>query len=580
MTGRNPFLQETFKSRPERWEPAGEEPIESRLRIGATETIGLEVTCISETGMEGRPVFKIPESVRGKEITEIQIRCNGHRLSFGPGKFAPGGLHSADRTVGICFDANQSDQLALLRPHLRPRSYVTHELRDEVLEAMTTSINGLKHSLTDFYRIDSPDVFEKCNRFYEMIKDLQKNKYYQGLYRVTLTSGIGPRITVFNPSRRREEPMICYDSNSYLGLHRHPRVLAVVDRTLRVAGYGTPSSQLLSGTNKYLRTLEETVAAFHQREDCIIFPTGYAANIGAISALIRDRDLIVRDRFAHNSIRNGTLSARSPHVAVYPHQDYDSLEEILSSAGGNPEIIGKMIVTDAVFSMHGSVADLPRLAALSKKHNARLMLDEAHSIGVLGETGHGIEEHYGMTGAVDVLMGTLSKTPGSLGGYVAGCRELVTYLRHYAQSGMFTTSLPAAICAGVTEAFHVMEEEPEHRERLWNNIRRLTAAIHDAGLLVSPPRSSIITVSVGELGLLWLVSQELFQAGIKAGSVTYPAVARGESILRLSVTAQHTAEDIDYTAGTLKAIGRKYGLCGKSLAELNEMSERYRLGAD
>ncbi len=572
-------LTEIYRSRPERWKPAAGETIESRLIFGESEPMDLEVTCISETGMAARRLQTFPETHDLPEIGEVLIRCNGSRLSFGSGRFVGAGKLPTGRSIGIRFDTRQPEQLSRLRPYLNPSSYVTHELRDDVLQAMTTSINGLQCSLTDFYRIDAPDIFEKCNRFYEMIKDLQKNKYYQGLYRVTLTSGIGPRITVFNPSRRQEEQMICYDSNSYLGLHRHPRVIAAVEQTLRTVGYGTPSSQLLSGTNKYLRTLEETIAGFHLREDCIIFPTGYAANIGTIGALVRERDLIVRDRFAHNSIRSGTLSTRSPHIEVYPHQDYDALERILSSADNNTDIMGKMIVTDAVFSMHGNVADLPRLAALSHRHNARLMLDEAHSIGVLGATGHGIEEQYGMTGSVDVLMGTLSKTPGSLGGYVVGSHELVTYLRHYAQAGMFTTALPAAICAGVTEAFHIIEEEPEHRERLWHNIRRLTVAIREAGLLVSAPQSSIITVTVGDLGLLWLVSRELFQAGIKVGSVTYPAVARGESILRLSVTAQHTDEDIEYTADWLKKIGQKYELCGKTLEELNEMAARHRLSA-
>jgi len=443
------------------------------------------------------------------------------------------------------------------------------ELAEGYVDGLSSTVAAEEHSLKDFYRFDSPDLLKKCDRFFEMVKDSQKKGFYQSQYRVTLTSGLGNRIVVFNPFARREETMICFDSNSYLGLHLHPEVVARVKAVTDEVGYGTPSAQLLGGTNKYLRELEETISSFYDREDTIIFPTGYSANLGTIQALIREKDLVVRDRFSHASIHDGVRASESRLKKTYRHNDMDHLEEILSEHSSSAA--GKLIITDGVFSMHGGVARLDELRRIADRHSAKLMVDEAHALGVIGPGGRGTEERYDAQGAADILMGTFSKTPGAVGGYVTGSSELVYYLRFFARPAMFTASLPAAICAGVTAAFRLLEEEPWHREKLWENVRYLHAALVDMGYNVPEPESAILTAFIGRTDLLWLFSRDLFTAGIKCGNVTYPAVPQNEGIIRITLNAMHTTEDLDQTLDVFKKLGRKYQILGRSFEELKQL---------
>jgi glycine C-acetyltransferase len=206
------------------------------------------------------------------------------------------------------------------------------------------------------------------------------------------------------------------------------------------------------------------------------------------------------------------------------------------------------------------------------------MVDEAHSLGVFGDTGRGLEEHFGLPGSIDVLMGTFSKAPGSLGGYVTGRADLVEYLRFFARSSMFTASLPAALCAGLTEAFRIIATEPEHRERLWANARHLRGRLEAAGLSVPLRDSPILPVFLGEERLLWRFSRELFARGVKCGSVCHPAVPHGESILRLTLNARHTAEELDRAADAIVAVGRRFGLLGRTPEEIQAIGRRSPAG--
>jgi len=260
----------------------------------------------------------------------------------------------------------------------------------------------------------------------------------------------------------------------------------------------------------------------------------------------------------------------SPEPRV-PHRDGAALARALEQVAGEAPG-GKLLLTDGVFSMHGTLADLPALVRLRDRFGARLLVDDAHGVGVLGATGRGIEEHHGIMGGADVLVGTFSKAPGTVGGYVAGSAAVIEYLRFHARAGFFTAAFPAALAVGVTEAFRVIEAEPELRAALWRNVHRLHAGLSAAGLPVSPAESPILTVFAGHTRLLWALGRALFEAGVKTSSDDYPAVPRGEALLRLSVNARHTAEDLDRTVEIFRAVGARFGLLSRTREEILELA--------
>ncbi len=420
-------------------------------------------------------------------------------------------------------------------------------------------------SLADFYASESRDLLDKCGRFAAVVRRLREARLFQSQFRLKLLGPIDHRIVVEDPETGERRELLCFDSNSYLGLHLHPRVTAAARRALDEAGAGMPSAQLLAGTHRWLCELEELVAAFHRRPAAIVFPSGYAANVGALTGLLRPGDLVVRDRFCHASIHDGCRWSGA-EAAVYGHLAVDELDAILARAPA--ETRGRLVVSDGVFSMHGRLAPLPALRALADRHGARLMIDEAHGTGVIGATGRGLEERFALPGAADVLMGTFSKAPGAIGGYICGSGELCDYLRFYARASVFTASLPPSTCAALSEAFRVMDEEPEHRERLWRAARRLWHGLAHAGFALSPLESPILTLPVGSESRLFAISRELYQGGLKCGSVAYPAVPHGESLLRLTVNARHLDDELDRAVELLARVAAQHGILGRTAAEL------------
>jgi 4-hydroxy-2,2'-bipyrrole-5-methanol synthase len=439
-----------------------------------------------------------------------------------------------------------------------------------------SDINPMDLTVRDFYSEDGPDLFAKCRSFNAFLKELDRDGTYRTIYRLPLAGRLDHRIRIRDPVSGAVVEMICFDSNSYLGLHIHPRVTEAVKRALDDVGYGTPSAQVLSGTNHYLRRLEQVVSEFHKREDAIIFPSGYSANIGVFTALLRKNDMAAIDRFSHASIHDGVRSSGVGMRFVYPHNDLDALDKQLTEVAASGFGGGKLIASDGVFSMHGSLASLDKLRNLATRHNAVLLIDDAHSTGVIGPNGYGIEEHFQMPGAIDVLVGTFSKAAGAVGGYVCGSRELVNYLRYYAHAGLFTASLPAATCAGLTEAYRVMQDEPEHRIKLWHNVRKIDKELREAGLLLPvKAESPIITVFMGSSRLLRLFSRELYKSRIKCGNVDYPAVPRGESVIRLAVNCRHTDQDISQTVDVFSRLGKKFGILFRDCHEIHEIGHQF-----
>jgi glycine C-acetyltransferase len=411
--------------------------------------------------------------------------------------------------------------------------------------------------LSDFERSETSDLFDKSRRFSGWLEQFRKLGVLQTMYCVALEGPLDHRIRVRDPATGGTLELICFDSNSYLGLHLHPRVIAATHRAIDEMGYGTPSAQLLGGTNRWLLALEDELAAFHDREAALVYPSGYQANIGILSGLLREDDLLVIDAYSHASIHDGARFAGC-RTAHYRHNDMDELDQVLARLA--PQARGVLIAADGLFSMHGDLALLPEIRKVANRHGARVMIDEAHSTGILGSTGRGLEEHFGLDGAVDVLMGTFSKAPGAVGGYVCGDRSLIEYLRYFSRPSIFTATLPAAICAGLVEAFHVMREEPEHRQRLWANSQRMWNGLKQLRLDVGASPSPILTVGIGHESKQPLLAIELFRAGLKCGLARYPAVPHGHAILRLTMNSRHTEEDIDRTLEVLADIAERHEL--------------------
>jgi glycine C-acetyltransferase len=412
-------------------------------------------------------------------------------------------------------------------------------------------------SLSDFERSETKDLFDKSRRFFDWLEQFSELGVLQAMYRLPLEGPLDHLIRVRNPATGSVDELICFDSNSYLGLHLHPRVIAATHRAIDEMGYGTPSAQLLGGTNRLLLALEQEVASFHDREATLVFPSGYQANIGILTGLLRKDDLVVADIYSHASLHDGARFAGC-HSTHYRHKDMADLDDVLTRLA--PGARGVLVVTDGLFSMHGDLAPLPELREVTRRHGARLMIDEAHGTGVVGETGRGLEEHFGMRGAVDVLMGTFSKAPGSVGGYVCGDRSMIEYLRYFSHPSIFTASLPAATCAGLAEAFRVMREEPEHRQRLWANSRRMWNGLKALDLKIGDSPSPILTVDIGHESKQPLLAIELYRAGLKVGLARYPAVPHGHAILRLTMNARHTDAEIDRTLQVLAEVAKRHGL--------------------
>ncbi len=262
--------------------------------------------------------------------------------------------------------------------------------------------------------------------------------------------------------------LLQFTSYAYLDLLNHPKVRQAAQSALTDFGTGTQGARFLSGTTKIHRELEKTIAQFKKTDEAMVFPSGYVTNLGTISALVERNDVVICDKLNHASIMDGCALSRA-RLIRFEHNDMEDLEKALAKA---PKNSGKLIVVDAVFSMDGDIINLPEVIRLSRKYDAMLMVDEAHSTGVLGKTGHGIEEHFGIDDrdAIDVRMGTLSKAISSLGGYIAGSSELISYLKHTVRSFIFSAALPPTLAAAAKASFEVIEEEPERVKKLRDNM--------------------------------------------------------------------------------------------------------------
>jgi len=347
-----------------------------------------------------------------------------------------------------------------------------------------------------------------------------------------------------------------YASYSYLGLVRHPRIDEAAQKAVAKWGTGTNGVRTLAGTLTLHNELEETIANFKHTETAITYTSGYVTNLTVISTMMGRGDYVFSDKINHASIVDGCLMSGA-EFRRFRHNDMEHLEGLLKNA---PSDVSKLVIADSVFSMDGDIIDLPKVVEICKKYNAWLMIDEAHSIGVLGKTGTGIEEHFGMEDAIDIKMGTLSKTIPSVGGYVAGKKDLIEYLRHGSRAYIFSAALPPAQAAAANEAFKVILDEPWRIERLNENTKQFIGGLKSMGFDTLLTETAIVPVLCGTDEHAFELTKQCQENDVFVLPVVSPAVQEGMSRLRATVTAAHDPSEIERAMDVIYEAGKKMGM--------------------
>ena len=347
-----------------------------------------------------------------------------------------------------------------------------------------------------------------------------------------------------------------YASYGYLGLLGHPRIGAAAKAAVDKYGTGTNGVRTLAGTLDLHIELEETIADFKHAEAAVTYTSGYATNLTVISTLMGRGDWVLSDKLNHASIVDGCMMSGAL-FRRFKHNDMESLEQRLKQA---PSDVAKLVIADAVFSMDGDIIDLPKVVELCKKYDAWLMMDEAHSIGVLGKTGRGIEEHFGLGDVVDIKMGTLSKTIPSVGGYVAGKKDMINYLRHASRAYIFSAALPPAQAAAAMESFKVILDEPWRIEKLNENTQQFLGGLKSAGFDTMLSETAVVPVLCGDDERAYELTAAAQAKDLFVLPVVSPAVPNGLARLRATITAAHATEDIAYALDVLAEAGKEIGI--------------------
>ena len=350
--------------------------------------------------------------------------------------------------------------------------------------------------------------------------------------------------------------MSMFASYSYLGLIGHPKINAAAQQAIDEFGTGTHGVRSLAGTLKLHTEMEETIADFKGTDDAVTFSSGYVTNLTAIASLVGRHDYVFSDKLNHASIVDGCLMSGSNFIR-FQHNDMENLEAKLKDA---PSKASKLVICDAVFSMDGDIIDLPRVVELCKEFDAWLMIDEAHSVGVLGETGRGIEEHFNMKGAIDIKMGTLSKTIPSVGGYIAGSSDLIKYLRHQSRAYIFSAALPPAQAAAAMESFRIILDEPWRVEKLCTNAKLLKNGLQERGFDTMKTETAIVPLLCGSDEKAFQMTRLCHQRDLFALPVISPAVPAGLARLRTTVTASHEPEEIERALDIFEQVGKEVGV--------------------
>ncbi|MHA1687327.1 MAG: aminotransferase class I/II-fold pyridoxal phosphate-dependent enzyme [Candidatus Heimdallarchaeaceae archaeon] len=353
--------------------------------------------------------------------------------------------------------------------------------------------------------------------------------------------------------------LVMLGSYSYLGLINHPELIHAAVETVKKYGTGAGGVRLLTGTTDLHVQLERKIADFKRVEDAIIYSSGYVTNMSLISTLFEQGDLVIIDKYDHQSIYDGCLLS-SAVMKRFKHNNVDDLQQLLEKERKNYSNV--LVAVDAVYSMDGDIAPLPEIIEIANTYDAFVMVDEAHSIGVLGETGHGIDEYFDLEpDSVDIFMGTLSKAIPSIGGYIAGKKELISYLRYRSHAFIFSAALPPVSVAVALKTLEIIEKEPERIKKLQENIHYFLKGVKEMGLNTLQSKDTpIIPIIIGNDQTTFIFAKRMFDEGIYVQPVVYPAVAKGLGRLRCCVMATHTKEDLDFVLEKMEKVAKELNI--------------------
>ena len=388
----------------------------------------------------------------------------------------------------------------------------------------------------------------------DQLNDLKKKGTY---FRLRVLEDEQAPISTFDGKR-----VINLASNNYLGLTTHPKLRAAALEATKKYGVGSGAVRTIAGTMSLHMQLEEKIARFKNVEACVVFQSGFTANAGTVSAILGKEDFIISDELNHASIIDGARLSRAK-IKVFRHKDTAHAEELLNEVQNEPG--KKLLITDGVFSMDGDIGPLPALCDVAEKYGAIMMVDDAHSSGVLGRNGRGTIDHSGVHGRVDVQVGTLSKAIGALGGYVCGTRDLIEFLYHRGRPFLFSTSHPPSVAATCIAAFDVLDQEPNRIDRLWENTRYWKKELGGLGFNIggmnTPASETPITpIIIGDGKLTMDFSRALFEEGVLGTGIAFPTVPEGKARIRTIMTATHTPGELDQALETLKKVGKRMGI--------------------
>ncbi|MBI5778869.1 MAG: pyridoxal phosphate-dependent aminotransferase family protein [Planctomycetes bacterium] len=391
------------------------------------------------------------------------------------------------------------------------------------------------------------EIFSKCYN-YTRVKEAKEQGYYP--YFKAIQSGADTE--VFIDGRK----MIMIGSNNYLGLTQDQRVKEAAIKAVEKYGSGCTGSRFLNGTLDIHEELERELASFMRKEAALIFSTGFQTNQGVISTVVGKDDVVLVDRGDHASIVDGCRLSFGKTIK-YKHNDMADLERILAEL---PAPSNALIVVDGVFSMEGDLANLPEIAKLKKKYKCRLMVDDAHGIGVMGEHGRGCAEHFNLENDVDLVMGTFSKSFASLGGFIVGEEKVISYIKHHARALIFSASMPPAAVATVLATLKIMKTEPQRRQRLWEITHKMHREYRKLGFNIGPTQTPIVPLILGEDMVTFGFWKQLFERGIFSNPVISPAVPPDGALIRTSYMATHTDKELDKVLEVCQSVGKEMKL--------------------